>query len=512
MAQVLQQNQQNNQDDKVKSNAPTLSSAQTANINAPSVQQAPQGPRTAGSGRFQNLQKFIGANTQAPKEYEEKISGKISSQAQNVQQQTQQKQQAVQQAKQAEQTRLNQAQGLVSQIPTQASQLVQDEGKLAQLDQLRNLQYNKDINLGDTSQLQQDLSKVGGLAEMTTSEEGRKQLLRDVYGQTDPRKYGSGASRLDQLLLQADPESAGRLIGSAEQQFGDVQSGFQGAQRQAQEYQDLVAKLATEGKTALEGATTSGMEGIRSDLSGRMAQHNEAIQQQSAILNRALNQGQISRAEFNTLDSDLQNALKGIEGQHLAGTKADLGAANLLTEDNMQRLATADEATRQRALERIANTPSSFLKGQIGLEAGDLDVSNIGNLSGFLSSRAKGAQAAQSDLDRRLAEVDKYEQEQIGKLGDVYYDKFGRHTGQGTQAGYRDPRDFLKRSLGDENVLRSEEFRKQYLDPYGYDEAQYGNVVDELIRASRGVGQDVSSRRAKERANRARFGKLFKIV
>ena len=146
MAQVLQQNQQDEDKNKVASTAPTLSSAQSATIqgNTPQ-QQAPQGPQTAGSGRFQNLQKFIGANQQAPKEYEEKISGKISGQAKAVQEQTQQKQQAVQQAKQAEQQRLQQAGQLVSQIPTQATQLAADQGALSQLDQLRNIHNNSHI-------------------------------------------------------------------------------------------------------------------------------------------------------------------------------------------------------------------------------------------------------------------------------------------------------------------------------------------------------------------------------
>ena len=304
-----------NFDQKKKQNQqPAMIGSQGQASIVPTTQQA-----QAGSGRFQNLQKFIGANQEAPQQYEQKISGKIGGQAKEIQEDTKARLETAKNIQNQENQRLTQGQQIISQIPQNAVNIANQAEQAAQIDAIRNQQFNRGINLGDTMGLQRGIADVEQNVGLTKSEEGRKQLLRNVYGQNDPQKYGVGASRLDQLLLQADPTSAGRLKSLAEQSLAGTTQTFEQAQQQAQQAQQEIAGQAQTAAQLLQQTLDKSLGDLRSGVEGRVGDFQSNLNKQIQIVNDALKQGSISRQVYDQLDPDFQNQLSNQHCPKISG-------------------------------------------------------------------------------------------------------------------------------------------------------------------------------------------------
>ena len=264
-------------------------------IGGSTITAAPTSPiqrKTQGSGQFQNVKKFLGANTEGAQRIASATSADIEKRAADVKAGVQGAQQQF--AGQAAGTKALETGGeefLGSSLEkaNQGLQLSQDE--LNRFTALRTGQMDK-INT-----FEQDLGKIGEqerqaieLGQGAQTEAGRFALLRSALGNA---QYTGGQQRLDQLLLGSDPTARQTLAtraGSAITGLGDVAASEIAAQ--AAEKQRLQNRIsALQGVAGQQiGETLSGFE---TELKGSVAQR-EAQRQ----------------AEFTTGQTEIQAALK----------------------------------------------------------------------------------------------------------------------------------------------------------------------------------------------------------
>lgn len=194
--------------------------------------QSTEGRKGSGMGaRLSNLRKYIEANRGAG--MAQQIKSDIQQTGQQLGEQIGVARSGFEQAKQKEQQRLERGQQLVK---------GQEEGGLGVLEQGRTAQFagtatqqelpQEFQQFGETAeqrmgefgkyragefeapeiqqmqQLQQEQKKLAERAEMTGTEKGRYQLLREVFQRPG---YTTGQQRLDQLLLQAAPSEVAEL-------------------------------------------------------------------------------------------------------------------------------------------------------------------------------------------------------------------------------------------------------------------------------------------------------------
>lgn len=253
MANILTQ-----EDDAVKQQE-TLAPAQNA------VQSTGGGPATAnpaaqtasakpqGSGRFTNLQKYLGANEKASDDLTTGIANKGQSYMDKVREGINTAQ-GVQQGIAGERTRIGQAGQLAQGIQTDAVGTAQNN--LADVTQLRLGQNQANQLQGQGQQASQNLSTninpLDQFGQNLGSEGGRFQVLQDVYGGAYKPNYSMGQKRLDQLFLQAGDDTAlnqlqgniGQTVGQGNQSLGSLQkdlgTGVQGIRSGAQQAQQSI--------------------------------------------------------------------------------------------------------------------------------------------------------------------------------------------------------------------------------------------------------------------------------
>lgn len=193
-----------NQNEEDENKAPTLGGGQSAIIGGQEqtpVQNVGQ-PKQAGSGRFQNLQKYITANQSGAQQMGQKVQGNIIGQANQLTQNVNQAGQNLQAGANAEIGRLNtEVTNNINQAVADPMSTANDQNKFNQFQQIRQGQNNQQ-NIGNLNQLQSDQQKVQDNSQATKSEQGRSNLLRQTY---QVPNYSQGANRLDQLLLQSRP-------------------------------------------------------------------------------------------------------------------------------------------------------------------------------------------------------------------------------------------------------------------------------------------------------------------
>lgn len=185
--------------------ASTTTSGRVASFSSGAPQQG-----STGSGRFTNLQKYLGANQGATDRLYQGIGNKIEKTSEGKKQEADTQAGAVREGIEAANQNLNRGQGYYNQMKDQgfnAQDFVSDQDRLTDYAKFQGGQavdvnaLNKQNQDAQTAAMQLQ-NNYQQRANQVGSEEGRFGLLKETYGQTAPN-YTTGQQRLDNLFLQA---------------------------------------------------------------------------------------------------------------------------------------------------------------------------------------------------------------------------------------------------------------------------------------------------------------------
>lgn len=262
----------NNQDNS----AQTITSGETSQTaSAPSSQPKTTSSSQKSSGRFTNLQNFINANKNFNKAgggLAGSLETKIGAQRQDADNKLAQEQQGFDTSYGAETKRIQDTtdqarQGTRALGATGANapsvDLNDAQGKITAGTQLA---YTGPTDYNDTTGLQTAADKLTGVKEATNSESGRFGLLNQYFNKPS---YSYGQQKLDQLILQADPNQASKLqaAGQNAAQFNDT---YKAAQANLQNQVAAGKTLADTNRGAITGEAKTAGESLLDDL-GRQA-------------------------------------------------------------------------------------------------------------------------------------------------------------------------------------------------------------------------------------------------
>jgi hypothetical protein len=348
---------------------------------------SPQENRPQGSGRFTNIQQYLGANQGAGSELAQGIGARGQEQAQSIREGIEQAQ-GVRRGVQDEQMRLAQAGQLAQGIQDDAVSVAQNN--LQDVTRLRLGQTDANRLQGQGMQamqgLQQSVDPLQQLSQNLGTESGRFQVLQDTFGGAFRPDYNLGQRRLDQLFLQGDPNAG---IGQMQSEFGAVaQQGQRGLQDLGQTMQQGVAGLGAQAQDARQqilgaiggfGPNGSGAFGqTYMDLDqGRSAEDIRRLQQLREIQDR-FGQG-------NILSTDAE--LLGLTGpvQVADMNLAQFGQQNIGTQDATMRDALNDDLQmRLNALSQLSGTNLDDYLSQLGSQTDQVtfDADRFGREAG----------------------------------------------------------------------------------------------------------------------------------
>ena len=223
MATILTQNQENEQ-------SPTQPTTQVSNpVTGPSTMSASQ-PQRQGSGRFTNIQKYINANKTAGQNLVNNVSGSIQKDIGQQQSKTDEASSAIRQGIQQGQQGLNQGTQFGQQLNTIGqnikSQTSNDQNQAFAnrdvnalgIDQFDNTNYQKfqqgqnldEVRLGLQNRnflnQKQNLQSVAQQnLQNISSDAGRFNMIRNMFGKNINPGYTAGQQRLDTMFLSQNP-------------------------------------------------------------------------------------------------------------------------------------------------------------------------------------------------------------------------------------------------------------------------------------------------------------------
>ena len=290
-------------DDEEDQRAPPPSSGgEAATTATPTAASAAPGPSS--SGRFTNLQKFIGANkdfNQAQGGLAGQIAGGIAGAGQKATSNIAGAQKTFGEQGAAAVGKVTVGKPIVKAAVDDPTKLTPDD--LAKLKtgvsgvyggpkSLSDLQG--DQNLGN---LQVGVQNVKNLSKQTRSEPGRFNLLRSMF---DKSGYSSGQQKLDQLLLQGQPEQQARLSATrrtalgAEKALGSAQ---EAATTQGKQFTSDVDKSRESTISALSGAVGT----KKADIETRLASAQASADAEEAGLQSRLAAGTLTPDDLNKM-------------------------------------------------------------------------------------------------------------------------------------------------------------------------------------------------------------------
>lgn len=312
---VLAQNNQNQQDDQNQPMGAAPTPAATPSAPSASPMQQAAAPQPKGSGRFTNIQKYIGANQGAGERLASGVGRKIEAQVNPKAQQAQSQNEQIKQSVQSAQGTLGQGQQLKSQVEKEdfdVTGFAAQQPNVQQFTQFRTGQAIDEQALQNQALANQQAAQAAqetaqGFNTQLGTEQGRGQLLKQSFSPT--RNYSMGQQRLDNLFLsQATP------------QLQNIQSGLRstsetlgGVLNENQLKQQAIKDLATQEQelaSGLTGAISTKEQGLESALQGRIGEVNtqRAAEREkyNQFVNNLLLSGQGQKVE-NPLDESLIN-------------------------------------------------------------------------------------------------------------------------------------------------------------------------------------------------------------
>lgn len=351
MASILQNNDENDNDDI---GSMEFGQQDQGNISAqPGAQTQSQPlrpPSPKGSGRFVNLQKYIGANAPQAQQMAGKIGGGIAQKAGAAQEATQQMQTQFGQQAQQEQDRLGQAGQFVQKLGTApgAQDILQSPEQLQQFKQLQQGQLN--LPSVDLSKQQQQLQQLQDQAQLAGTEGGRFQLLRQQFGNPS---YTLGQRRLDQLLLQNTPGAAQTIQGQIRPALSGLEQTLGATQQDVSSRFGTLQGLASQAQSDIEQGITSGLSQVE--------QQAEAARQQ-AVADRTLKMQQFGIGSLTP--EDIQQLGPGFEDPYTSlfnvNLRDYLTSPEKLPEITLGQAASPEQIAQYQALQQLGDRTGQF--------------------------------------------------------------------------------------------------------------------------------------------------------
>lgn len=297
------------------------------------------------SGRFFNLSNYLKANTGPG---QQSLAGKIAS---NVQNQAQTAKNEIQSGQEQFQKSVAASTPNQQQTNQYLQQIQQDPSKIdqQQFQQYRDAKYTGPQNIQNANQIQTNVGNITQTAKQTGSEAGRFNVLRQMFNKPS---YTTGQQRLDQVLLQSNPQELAKLretqkiAAQTERELGKTLTGAETAARQAE-----AQAVAT--RDAIRGGLNTAATTLQSDLTSR-------AQAENALRTQQYNQALERLRSINLTDSDLE-ALGLSRGQALYGLKGEQ-LANFINKGQQattQNIASAQDIARINALKNLSGQTAS---------------------------------------------------------------------------------------------------------------------------------------------------------
>lgn len=346
------------------------------------AQQNPTQPKQAGSGRFQNLQKYIQSNQAGAQQIGQRVQSNVNKQANQVGEAVNQAQQNLQQSSGQEIGRLNQGSDVINQAVANPTDYANNQDKFNQFQQLRTGQYQTQ-DIGNLANLQNKVQGVGDLANATQSEQGRAQLMRQTFNpQTN---YSKSASRLDQLLLQSNPNNLREVSQTANQAAKQQKLNLEGLQGQKETYNQQIQDLVSQKQKEATQAVNTNLQQAQQSAADK---YNQAIQNEAKFgedYNRImtnLQRGQITQADADKLG--IRNLVgKSTMGEELLPYFSKTGTGMPVRQEETM---SPEEIARANALSKLSGNvdiysptgANAYQASNMGYDANTL-ASKIGN-------------------------------------------------------------------------------------------------------------------------------------
>lgn len=309
---------------------------------------APYDPNKATkSGQFTNLNNYLQANNGYNAQgggLGGQIANNLNNQSQGYQGQIQSGVQNFNTAANADRNQLNQ--NLLNQAVADPTQVANNQGQLAQFEQMRTGTYTGPTGLGDTSQLQNNINNYQQLAGQAGNESGRFNLLSQMFGGGNSN-YNQGQQSLDNLLLQSNPSQLGQLkqvAGNAGALQGQLTNANNTANTQAQSYQQEAQNTNQAISSAL-GNQTPGNGAIGNEISSL----NDAVTNTQAQRQNTYN-NELSELQNNTLDPTTAAALGLTTGMNTYGANLAGDLTNNVGQVGLNDVATTADQAKLAAL------------------------------------------------------------------------------------------------------------------------------------------------------------------
>lgn len=340
-------------------------------------------PQSPGSGRFTNLQKYIGANQGAGEQLQQRVTSNVEQGLDKAASQaTSQASQIGQKIEQQKQD-LNQGQSLASQIKEDPTKITQNQNQLDLYKKLATPQ-NFGQTIGQQAQTTQDQINAQLNAQQQNiqnlgSEAGRFQLLKQSVNQPN---YTTGQQRLDQLFLQ---NQGGRGLEqkqqNLQQNLGNTQTSLQSTFGDITNQAKNIGVQEQDVSQQLQKALTGSQSDLASALTTKANQLNTQRADQQALINSYLTGGKaaLTPEQYTNIQQILKNAglsegmrtygvLHGQEGinKYISQGKTGLTAGDVMSQSDLDRY---------QALATLAGMkPEEMLYKQVGDTGSDFNI------------------------------------------------------------------------------------------------------------------------------------------
>lgn len=359
---------QNEEDDQNQQTQPTQQlGSESPVITANTVKSAGSEDGKTSSGSFTNLNSYLDANKSLG--FGQQVAGRVAGTVDSADQAQQQADQGFR--SQADAATVKKDDNILQGVKTDATSIANDDAKRASYEKMRDARYAGPQNLVDTDLYEPASSateKAWSTATQTKDEGGRKAYLNQEYGAGAGRYgYTAGQQKLDNLLIQQDPDSkkafedSWQKAGKTKDNFGALTSSLnQYAQQRAGETADT--RNAARGTLGIDDAGNwLGLDQERGNA-GALQDLVEGVDE------RVGQQKTAQDAKYGTVEQALKDrkltpelaAELGIGGQKLW----NLDPASFLkksVDPSRSASISSDEKAKLLALSRLAGKDQSFI-------------------------------------------------------------------------------------------------------------------------------------------------------
>lgn len=374
--------------------------------------------KQVGTG-FSNIQNILGANQN--NRLASNIGSNISGQSQRLNQQVNQAQQGFGQNVQQQNQKIASGQNLNNTIQNTDFNAGTGEQQLQNAGTAQNQQLVGDLSTGykgqqglnNQSQIINQSQNLANQAQQLGTDYGRSDLLRRYVG---GNQYTQGQNMLDNLLLGTQNNQLGGVKRAATQASQTSGNAVNAAQQQANALNQQTTALGQ----GILGNITQQSQNLGGALDTRVQNQSDAAQQQLSDYTKALQAGNISQDQYNTLtglDSALGGQIYGLTGTDISNQ------LNANTDYNRSNVANSQDVGALNALATLGNQKAGDLldidQTKAGTAGPGLQLSS--DAQGILGKAITGSQkTTQDELDRLnsyITNAGNYGTSNIGQSG-----------------------------------------------------------------------------------------------